>query len=218
MPRTSYPVAADLQAALEEAQLFDAGLAGSLELACEVAAETWEHECDWGPFLAKADETTRHFNVRASDVVRFEGGLVDVPSSVVCDGVALVEGETFWMEPEAASEWGKPYTQMRFARRIQTGARGLVVTGFWGYCRELPPDVWNAVLSRAALELRAPLERRIVVALVAAQESVVKAKESGPLRVEYAAIDGSKALSPSATFAQWETTWLGALARRRFRV
>jgi len=70
----------------------------------------------------------------------------------------------FWLLPEGAPGWGRPYYGLRFKQRWWDPApysmtKALQITGLWGYGTSIPVDVWNAMRAAAALQL--PILQRV---------------------------------------------------------
>lgn len=59
-----------------------------------------------------------------------------------------------YLLPQNALVKKSPYRGVRFTSRpAAIGPQSIVITGRWGFCDVLPPDVWNAILGQAAREV-----------------------------------------------------------------
>jgi hypothetical protein len=158
---TSYPTAGDVENWLrsstfwpeDENQVLRAQ--SQAQIAAVAAVDEWETLTGWRPFLAGAEDEVRAFDATDSTGwLDFEGGAVSV-SSVSIATTVLTLGEQYWLTPGNAASQGRPFTGIQFSPRYQTlGWRrpgGISVTARWGYDAELPADVFQACLQRAAI-------------------------------------------------------------------
>lgn len=158
---TSYPTAADVENWLrsstfwpvDENQITRAQT--QAEIAASAAAEEWETLVGWRPFLAGAESTLRTFDATDSTGwLDFEGGAVSVEAVAIATTVLQVE-EQYWLTPSNAGSQSRPFTGIQFSPAYQTlGWRrpgGISVTARWGYGAEVPADVFQACLQRAAI-------------------------------------------------------------------
>lgn len=71
-------------------------------------------------------------------------------------GVVLTRGLHYFLKPDAAPQKGLPWTYVEFSTRVTGISQSIVIrNGLWGYCRELPPDVWFAI-ARYGAEMLVP--------------------------------------------------------------
>jgi hypothetical protein len=227
MSRPAYPTPAEFVAAFADSGLSDV-LPVDIGDALVIAQVNWETETDWGPYLSTGIAFERSFDapgpirpvrglgrVGGGTRLALKSGLLSFESLSI-NGIEMTLGRDFFLEPANALSEGLPVTAIRFTRPIYSVQQGVKVKGTWGAVTELPDDVWRAVLLRAAWEERASIGRKWKALTASAQESIIKAKSSGPVRIEYAAISGDKLLSLDDTFNAWQETWQRALRGRVF--
>jgi hypothetical protein len=211
MPHAAYPTTEEFEVALTESGLMEfapSDLGGALQ----AAIATWERDTDWGPFLSSGDEEARRFTLIGGKMLFLKSGLVEAPSLFTVDGRELVLNQTYWLEPANHA----PYTKVLFGLPVWSLMQGCVIIGKWGYCSEVPNDVWQAILNKAALNMSDQIQRKWNETKTAEinASGIVKAKESGPLRMEFQRVDGSKTLDLSATFEAWKRSYSAALVGR----
>jgi hypothetical protein len=218
------PTPADLQAELQAAGAYDSSL--DLQRALDEAVEALEDAAECTPFLAPETATARRFHApgprgtyegtqNGGGRVLFLGcGLVELESLTV-DGTELAVDADFHLESE---EEGAPFTRVRFTPPVYAAPHGIVITGRWGYCAELPPLAFAAILGHAAASL-APLgaskRRTAAEDALSADGGVIKAKEAGSVRVEYAVQDASKTTSFNTAVAKWQNDFRKAAHKYR---
>jgi len=126
----------------------------------------WERVTKWQPFAADAAPSTRVFDSPLSSILDLEGGLVDAPS-VMIGTSAYTLGQQFTTGPKNAAARGLPTMFLDFGPLmapqgygysnslgfLPSGRLTVSITGTWGYCRVIPPDVRQAVLQQAAAQL-----------------------------------------------------------------
>lgn len=210
MSHPAYPVASDLQTALEEAGMFDAAWNLNLESAVSGAVQSWEKDTDWGPYLANDAESSRRFTLRGEKTLWLRSGLIQAPSQVMIDGIEQTLEVDYFLE----SANSKPYTRLKFLYPRRSREQGVFIQGTWGAVEAIDDVVWRAILHRAALSLGGSIRQRLTADKAAAQNQLIKAKQSGTMRAEYATVDGVKALDFDATFESWATTYSDALQGR----
>ena len=178
---TQYPQGPDVAVLLKSAGLWPEGdeSAPKVQMAYEQAAigaraawQEWETRTGWTPFLAAPDALsnpastsvqTRTFMLdprtyASAGVVSLGGGLLRL------DGVRLNEqpllASRIVLTPSDARPRNVPYTTLRDTWAPYYGGWGgwvpwqpvrVEVTGVWGYCTEVPGDVWEQLNQRAAL-------------------------------------------------------------------
>lgn len=172
---SQYPTGADLVLLLKSINAFPQdGLDTMIALATEqadiaaaAAAEEFERNTGWLPFIAKPSATTRYFDsTNELGVLDFHGGLLPDPAPIV----SLTVGDTtytkdvsYWLQPANAPDQGIPYTQMQFVHSIFGGRtwslpNRLSITGRWGYTTTCPADVWAAIQKKGGVQLLASME------------------------------------------------------------
>lgn len=146
------------------------------------AMQEFENVTGWRPFLAGQQDTTRYFNearmVGGSGGYgvdtgfynfgfnNFQGGQWDVDLQgglLSCSAVQIgttsyslaAPNPQAYFLPDNALARNRPFETLRFCVPPvgATGANQIAITGRWGFCQNLPPDVWNAVLGYAAREV-----------------------------------------------------------------
>ena len=172
---TTYPTAGDVEALLKSAKYWPAdgdttGIALAREqaaIAAAGAAREFENRTGWLPFLAGPTATTRLFD--ATDgygVLEFGAGLLADPAPVfkLATGDTVYGPDTsYWLQPANAPYQDLPYTRLQsvhslFGGRVSSWPNRLSITGRWGYCSSLPPDVWVAIQKKAGVEVLASIE------------------------------------------------------------
>lgn len=109
------------------------------------------------PFLAGDEDETRPFTVvDEQGYLDLEGGLLSL-TSVTVSGTAQTLNQQVFLEPTNAPSRRRPYEQLLFTSPYSVGGgavyrrrNAILVTGIWGFCTQIPPDVWNAVLRKGA--------------------------------------------------------------------
>jgi len=206
-----YPTAADIQGLLTQAGI----TADATELATYAAAAVseWEQATGWKPFLAGATDQTRRYTPEEWGMATLDlgGGLVELTSVVVND-TTLTLTDDFFLEPASAPEDGEPYTWVEFRSRVRGQRQCIEVTGRWGYCDELPSDVFAAIRAKAALLAAEPAVRAALNATTAASGRLRRVTE-GDVTHEYS--EGTSVTERRAVFEAWAAQWNTAVTRYR---
>ena len=164
----SYPVSADLFQKLTAAGFVDNTGAefAFLDLAAKIqaAAEAWEQQVEWLPFLSPGTVQTRVFDPPGPPARRgdsfsslrggggrlfFGAGLLAL-SSVAVAGAEYLPSRQFVLRPDNAPLKGKPYTWIEFLVPPLARMSDIAVTGVWGYSLSCPAQAWTAILAYAA--------------------------------------------------------------------
>ena len=215
--RSAYPTALELQTELENCGLFSSAWNLDTASAVESARETWESDVDWHPYLADEGESDRRYTLRGESILFLSAGLVGAPSLITVDGNELTLGQSVFTRPLL----GMPdvSTSLKFGARMFSRTDGAIIVGRWGRVIQLPETVWQAVLQRAALQLGTQIRSRKTLELVSEQNegALIKAKASGPVRIEYQLVDGLKSVNWDATFEGWASAYSDALEGRVMR-
>jgi len=66
------------------------------------------------------------------------------------EGTTLSENSQYYLRPVNAASDGTPYEAVEFIVPIWGPPQSVVIEADWGWGSEIPDDVWNAVLERAA--------------------------------------------------------------------
>lgn len=120
------------------------------------AIREFEERTGWYPFLADAEAADEERFFDATDgfgYLDLGAGLLELASAGV-QGRDFVVGSDLWLRPSNAPAQRRPYSQIQFVNSVQGGApfpqpNVIRITGLWGRVREVPPDVWYAVLRYA---------------------------------------------------------------------
>jgi len=172
---TKYPTGADLEVLLKSVNAWpDDSLTTQVALAREQAqiaadgaAFEFERSTGWLPFLAKETATARPFDgTDESGVLDLKAGLLASPAPIAqltVGNKVYQEDISYWLQPATAPDQGLPYTRLQFIHSIFGGLtwslpNRMTITGRWGYCDSLPPDVWVAIQKKGAVELLASME------------------------------------------------------------
>lgn len=170
-----YPSGSDVELFLAGAGMLptDATQLAAVRMQCtgwaEAAAEDWEHDTGWEPYLAGSADTTRMFTPRdvleprnEPPMLDLKGGLLSATTITVDvqpgnPGVQLTEGSDFWLKPDNAPAKGRPYTWVEFWRvpgwayfGLGADQRSIVIVGKWGYTASVDAHVRQALLCHAA--------------------------------------------------------------------
>ena len=169
---TQYPAAADLLSFLRASGMLR-GLPADgiptyeiLGYALASAIGEWERVTKWQPFAADAAPSARVFDSPLSAILDLEGGVVDAPT-VMIGTSAYTLGQQYTMGPKNALARGLPVMFLDFSPLsspqgygysnslgyLPSGRLTVSVTGTWGYCKVIPPDVRQAILQEAACQL-----------------------------------------------------------------
>lgn len=171
----SYPTTADLTAYLAQAKLQNVA---TLQLAWAVEAARDEFENAVGYHVLAED------GVRRFDAPRNANGMVDFRepcasvTSVVFEGSPMIEGTDYWLHPNNAPERKRPYRMIEMYKsypyQLPGLRRTLVITGKWGLSTEVPDDIFQAILARAAILLIPAIKAAISRGLVSWSEAGVQ--------------------------------------------
>lgn len=223
---SAYPVAADVQARLESTGVYDADAGLSLASLATRASEKWESDTEFKPFLSSGDEETKYYNapgpvrrppstlLGGGDLLFLQRGVLSV-SELTVDGTEKTAETDYWLEPYDAPDDGWPYLRVRFYAPMWSTQRGVAITGVWGFCLTLSQSVFDAIVAQACLLALPDLANRRRMSAEAAQSTLVKAKETGPVRTEYATADASKADTLATLAARLEAEYSDAVSKHR---
>ncbi len=199
--------------------------------AAAAAADDWERQTRWLPFLSPGQSETRTFDPPADSPILFlSAGLLSLSRITVnvvggSAGVPLAWGRDFRLLPQNAPAQSKPYEMVEFlsggyrADAWQAGFAGIgygfsplagaygqagsmQITGEWGRVPAVPADVAQAVLRMGALQLAPELAAAISGGLVERKDGD---------ETERFAVGSTSAMSTQ--MAAWERTRERALAR-----
>ena len=120
------------------------------------AVSEFERLTGWEPFLAD-NRAVGLTEVRFFDApdpggyLDLSAGLLDLVS-VSVHGTAYTLDQNVYLRPSNGARQNKPYTQLQFPylpHSYIARPNVIAVTGRWGRFREVPPDVWFAILRYA---------------------------------------------------------------------
>jgi len=192
---------------------------GSFDLASPLAATIadLEHHSRFVPFVAPATTQARTFIVH-DNFVELDSGLVAL-TSIAVDGVAYTDAAKL-LRPQNATNRRLPFTYLELPDydAFYSGCE-LTVTGRWGFCDKVPADVFEGVLNGAAARVAPALIATKVATEVAAAGSL-KARQTGPVREEYATSEGRTENSrpfSNMLIKQWQSQWEKLLRDSRYR-
>ena len=194
-----YPVRADLAAYLQEQGMAPspAPSDATLDRRLAAAVQGWERDSGWRPFLSTGVPETRAFHASYNGLVDLGGGLLSL-ASVALGTTAFALGTDL----RAEAFGGDVATALTLLRG---GAGPLAVTGVWGRVAEVPPDVFEAVLARAALSFVPTLLASV------GGTGAVKKETAGPVTYEYdvsvASLNRGKAGALEAVYAGALEAW-----------
>lgn len=183
----NHPVVEDLQSLLESANCFDAAWNLDLQGALDGAITQWQTDTEYKPFLSTGEATTKTFPApRNSYKLFLQTGLLEVETLSMrpYPGAELEEltlNTDFVLEPVGAPDEGNPYTRIRFLRSV---TNIIQIEGVFGYATEYPAPAFRAIVRKAALDLAPDIALRLRRDAETAANQL-KAKETGPVRLEY---------------------------------
>jgi hypothetical protein len=147
------------------------------------AVSEFETKTRWRPFLQEeTEDEVRSFDAPCGSTLYPGVGLLSVTSLSVGD-TPLTVNEGFWLRHKIADG---PWLAVEFATGWSYGVgfgygpdyRKVEITGRFGYCTELPPDVELAILSHAAAAYYQWLD--------SGSAGAIKREKAGPVEVEFA--------------------------------
>lgn len=162
MPYPTYPLADDLQAFLGTPGL---DIPPTLDLASKVesAIDEWEERTGWGPYLSTGQPEMRLFDPPChSKSLYLQSGLLSLTSLKVGvvpradgsyapgSGTLLINNRNFYAHPKNAAVRGLVATEIEFLSPVRGVPQSIAITGVWGRVLQVPGDVWQAVLQKAA--------------------------------------------------------------------
>ncbi|MBW3637061.1 MAG: hypothetical protein KY445_11470 [Armatimonadetes bacterium] len=181
---TTYPDAAAVEALIRSAGYWPTDPTKQelariqAEIGAAAARDEWERVTGWEPFLAGAAATARTFNATDhTGFLDFEGGALSV-QSVAINGQPALGVTRYQPQPQNAVSRGQAFLGIQMARynsallntnftfngnaefgRIEVVAR-------WGRVAEVPGDVYQAILQKAALVVLTQIENLQSVASI----------------------------------------------------
>jgi hypothetical protein len=170
--------------------------------ALDGAAREFERRTQYRPFLSDGLTETRLFDSAPNTYLDLRAGLLSV-SSLTVNGQPYAQGTQFWLKPDNAPAEGKPFTAIDFSGLREFGYaqlysplttlffpgfghQSVAVTGVWGYCLQLPPDVWQAVMVKAAASVLRPYGVKRAGGMVRWEESGVSEQYASTPRRRFA--------------------------------
>ena len=126
------------------------------QIGLEAARDEFERLTGWNPFVAGPVATERRFEATDhSGYLDFQGAAVEV-TSVAVAGVVQSPGQ-FSLQPINALSRGEPILGLQMGTRgAATGS--IAVVARWGRVAEIPGDVYQAILQKAALVVLTQVE------------------------------------------------------------
>ncbi len=157
------------------------------------AVDEWERGTGWVPFLTQAADTTRTYDPPGPErgpvgiyqgVNNLGGGrrlflnagvrsitTLKVGVSLTSTGTALTLNRDYWLRPQNATAYDRPYTYIEFAYPQYGNPQSITVLASFGFAVILPDDAWLAILRMAAIEVLPTLELQKFGSLVKWTES-----------------------------------------------
>lgn len=176
MPFPDYPTDAELAAFLTSSGL--ATTETAVKGMAAAAATEWEAETGWRPFRAADSAATYAYDAPAHgqwlDLDAPFLTVTEVKVGVTLDdpaGTVLTLDEDYYLPRYQA-----PYERIQFACRFLRHPKSIRVTGRKGYCIDLPDDVYQAILARAASNASV---------MVQGAAGPVRRIEQGPVKYEF---------------------------------
>lgn len=160
-----YPTATDVEVKLKSASFWPEDATKQLlalhqaRIGAAAAAAEWERMTGWNPFLApplSQAHKTRPYNGSDFDGVLNLRGAAQEISGVTVEGRSLTLDQDFWLLASADKDslaFEPPYAAISLLYPVTSAARParVKVTGRWGYCDEIPSDVFQKIQEAAAL-------------------------------------------------------------------
>lgn len=132
----------------------------------------FERRTRWYPFLSTGEDETRLFDAPFGEILDLDAGLISA-SSLAVAGQAYEAGVNYWLQPNNASQQGRPYTVIDFNPMRENGyfrqygqygygpgmlfygagRQTISITGIWGYALAVPFDVAQAVIGKALTQV-----------------------------------------------------------------
>jgi hypothetical protein len=217
MDHVQWPTPAEVQSWLTIAGAWNGvtdDLSDTIQGVIDATVRTLEDATGWSPFLAEPDTSTRNYDAPGpynngymgrtggGNKLFLEGGYISI-TSIKIDGVLQDTADYKLLSPGSA--W--PYTQVRFLTgRVYSEPLGIEITGKQGFCTVIPANVWEAVRDKAGASMLGPLATLRRVTAESNQATVIKSKETGPVKTEYAVpSDASKTTDFSALKRMWDS-------------
>jgi hypothetical protein len=157
-----YPTSSDVTALLSAAGISGGDSLAAAALAGVIAA--FERGTGWRPLLKDTVDASRYFDTPCPGtfgcVLELRHGLqtlTELKCGVGFDGTGgtvMTQGEGFLLEPSDGGIDGRPYTQVRFIQYpFGNLVRSIKITGKWGYCDDVPDDISQAIIRKAASDV-----------------------------------------------------------------
>lgn len=145
MAKSAWITDAELEAYL--AGIGVATVPDGITLADEIdaAVEAFEEIAGFSPFLQDANAANFTFDPSRRDFLDLKTYFMTVVS-VTRDTSLMVEGEDYWLKPNA----GAPFTHLRTRDAWSGDPQSIVINGKRGYSATIPTRLWNAVRDYAA--------------------------------------------------------------------
>lgn len=154
------------------------------------AIAEWERGTGWVPFLTEAVATTRTFDPPGPErgpvggifvgVANMGGGrrlflnagvrtitTLKIGVTPTSTGTTLVQNTDYWLRPQNATAFGRPYTYVEFGSPVWGPPNSVTILAPFGFGATLvssvwvptvPDDAWLAIMKMAAVELVPQLE------------------------------------------------------------
>jgi hypothetical protein len=124
-------------------------------IGANLAVAEWENLTGWKPFLSisSTPQTRYYHGTDENGFLNLRTGLLTL-TGVTLDSTARVlsgGSQNVWATPVNAAADGEPYTELDFGGYITHRNNRIAVTGRWGYCTEVPADVWARLQEVGAL-------------------------------------------------------------------
>lgn len=135
------------------------------------------------PFIASDTDSTRYCDPPGSkffssasraggrNVLKLDDPLCTITSIVTADRTLNINSD-FWIGPTSEAPW---FT-VRFAVAIYGTPKSLAITGRWGYCLDLPSDIFDAIVKMAASNVVLSIAEKIRSGVTEWAEDDVKEK------------------------------------------
>ncbi len=156
MKYTKYPTIEDIKEFCEGLNI-ESPEKYPIESTIKSIVRKFERFTGWDKFLAPKETKTLCFNL---ETLSKNNGLIHLPIPLLeITEIRDNNNKTYYnledwdLYPENALENNIPYEWIKLNKKTFKGVRKLHITGIWGYSREVPEDVWMAILKKGSAEI-----------------------------------------------------------------
>jgi hypothetical protein len=183
MSHTSQPSADDVKKLIDGTGLFpslDVAPFTSIDWDGAASAAYEQFKSKTGREFVVTEATTRVYDPprHPKGILMLGADLASDPAatiSVTISGVAKVANQDYYLGPDNSDQKGKPWGWIEIPACAITWVNGnprksIAITGYWGYSREMPDDVFDAIVGYAFYLCRPQLAANINNGLASIQD------------------------------------------------